>query len=112
MSVKDVKNYYDEVCNQYHDFLTELRDFEDLCSKGMVAPETIEMAKKAIEPLKDNWQKLNYIMFLLNKPNKKAKLDRFKNQSKNLLKNSITDSEVYKQNEQAISNLIDLKNNS
>ena len=29
MSVKDIKLYYNEVCDQYHDMLTELRDFEE-----------------------------------------------------------------------------------
>ena len=69
MSVKHVKKYYDEVCNQYHEFVAELKDFQELCNQGMVAPEVIEQAKKSIEPLKDNWEKLNYIIFLLNKPN-------------------------------------------
>ena len=77
MSVKHIKEYYNKVCEQYHDFLEELRDFETLCNEGLVAPEMIEQAKRTIEPLKDNWEKLNYIIFLLNKPNNKSKQDRY-----------------------------------
>ena len=110
MSVKHVKEYYDNVCNQYHEFIEELKDFEQLCNEGMVAPEIIEQAKQAIEPLKDNWQKLGYIIYLLNKPNKKSKQDRYDKATKTLTSNSITDMQVYQQNKEAISNLQGLKN--
>ena len=70
MSVKHVKDYYNKVCEQYHDFIAELKDFEQLCNDGLVQPEVIEQAKKSIAPLKDNWEKLTYLMYLLNKPNK------------------------------------------
>ena len=93
------------MCNQYHEFIEELRDFQDLCNEGMVEPEVIEQAKQAIEPLKDNWQKLNYIFYLLNKPNKKDKQSRYDKVSKNLTDNSISDTQVYEQNKDTISNL-------
>ena len=109
MSVKHIKEYYDEVCAQYHDFVLELKDFEQLCNDGMVAPEIIEQAKKSIEPLKDNWQKLNYIMFLLNKPNKKSKQDKYNKQNKQLLSRSTTKESVIKQNSDAINALKDIK---
>lgn len=109
MSIKHVKQYYEEVCNQYHEFVEELKDFERLCNEGMVSPELIDQAKQTIEPLKDNWQKLNYIMFLLNKPNKKDKANAYTKSKKKLLSNSITKDQVITQNEEAISNLKSLK---
>ena len=110
MSVKHVKKYYEEVCSQYHEFIEELKDFQNLCNEGMVEPEVIEQAKQAIEPLKDNWQKLNYIIYLLNKPNKKTKHNKYDKCSKELIENSITDTQVYQQNKDSISNLQSLKN--
>lgn len=107
MSVKHVKAYYEEVCQQYHDFIEELKDFEELCANGMVSPETIEMAKKTIEPLKDNWMKLNYIMWLLNKPNRKENARKYERQVKQ--KPCITDKQVFEQNAQCIQNLNNLK---
>ena len=109
MSRKDVMNYYNTVCDQYHEFIEELKDFQDLCNQGMVAPEIIESAKKTIEPLKNNWQTLNYIIFLLNKPVKKSKQKRYNNQNKKWLKDCKTDKEVYAQNQKAIENLKELK---
>lgn len=32
MSRKDVMNYYNTVCDQYHEFIEELKDFQDLCN--------------------------------------------------------------------------------
>ena len=109
MSVKHVKEYYNNVCDQYHEFIEELRDFETMCNEGLVAPEIIDQAKKTITPLKDNWEKLNYIMFLLNMPNNKKKQDRYKKQDQYLKKPTISDKEVYKQNSKAIDDLKDLK---
>ena len=73
MAKKDVIKYYNQVCDQYHDFVEELKDFQELCNSGMVTPEVIEQAKKTIEPLKNNWQTLNYIIFLFNNLNKLKK---------------------------------------
>lgn len=105
MAKKDVINYYNEVCAQYHDFIEELKDFQDLCNQGLVTPEVIEQATRTIEPLKNNWQTLNYIIFLLNKPVKKNKQNRYINQNKKALKNCKTDKEVFQENENALNKL-------
>lgn len=107
MSVKHVKAYYEEICNQYHDYLEELRDFEELCMNGMVPPEQIENAKKFIEPLKDNWMKLNYIIWLLNKPNKKEKKKSYERMNKQI--DCVTDKEVFEQNQGCIDKISKLK---
>ena len=107
MSVKHVKAYYEEICNQYHEYVEELKDFEELCESGQVPPEQIENAKKFIEPLKDNWMKLNYIIWLLNKPNKKERQKDYERRVKQ--ENCITDAEVFDQNKKCIENLKGLK---
>ena len=103
MSVKHVKAYYEEVCNQYHEYLEELRDFEQLCMQGLVPPEQIDNAKKLIEPLKDNWMKLNYIIWLLNQPNKKDKIAKYKKQVPKPI--CIDDKQVFEQNQNCINQL-------
>lgn len=107
MSVKHVKEYYEQICNQYHDYLEELRDFEELCNQGMVPPEQIENAKKFIEPLKDNWMKLNHIIWLLNKPNKKSKQKSYVKRVPD--NDSIKKAAVIEQNQKCIDNLNKLK---
>ena len=103
MSKKDFDLYYEEVCKQYKDFLEELKDFEELAKQQVVSPETIENAKAVIEPLKVNWETLNYVMYLLNKPVKKSKQDRYEKSCKP--KQCKTDKEVYAENQKCIDSM-------
>lgn len=98
MSKKHVEKYYNQVCDQYHTFIEQLKVFDEECKKGLVPPEVIDNVKLTIEPLKNNWQTLNYIMYLLNKPNKNSKQKRYENQNKKLLKDSKTKEEVISEN--------------
>jgi hypothetical protein len=86
MSVKDVKAYYDEVCQQRQEMLNEIHDFEEECQKGLIEPERLDQIKETIQPLLNNYQTLSYIMFLLNKPVKKSKQDKYLSQNKKFLK--------------------------
>ena len=94
MSRKDVDSYYAKICDQYYELKQNLRDFEEEARNGMFPPERIEEIKKQIMPLKDNYERWSYMMFLLNQPTKKEKQTRYKNQHKRFLdtldkKNSI-----------------------
>lgn len=102
MSKKDVEQYYYTLNAQYHEFAEELKDFEDLCSQKLVSPEVVESAKKQFLVVKDNWERLNYIMYLLNKPVKKSKESWYKKQNKNKLVTSITSEQVIQENNKAL----------
>lgn len=97
--------YYDTVCKQYSEFVEEIKDFEECVANGVVAPETIDNVKTMLEPLKQNWQMMNYIVFLLNKPNRKSKQKVYANQNKKLISDCITDKQIYDKNECCISNM-------
>lgn len=86
MSVKDIKNYYDSVANQYLEMVNDLKDFEEAVSNNIIEPERLEQIKKNIEPIKTNYQRLSYIMYLLNLPVKKSKHKKYENQNKKFLK--------------------------
>ena len=102
--------YYDNVCKQYSEFIDEIKDLEGCVQNSVVSPETLENVKTMLEPLKQNWQMMNYIVFLLNKPNKKSKHKVYQNQNKKLIKDCITDKDVYKQNNDSISEIKNLTN--
>ena len=85
MAVKHIKEYYNEVCNQYSEMLSEIRDFEKEASQGLIEPERLDQIKESIKPLMNNYQTLSYIMFLLNKPSRKEKEKRYERQNKKLL---------------------------
>ena len=108
MSVKDVRDYYDKVCEQYLEMKNELADFTEEANKGLIEPERIEQAKQAIQPLMNNYERITYIMFLLNQPANKKKVARYKKQQKkkiaNLSEVNSLDA-VLKENECAIKNI-------
>lgn len=105
MSKKHFEKYLDEVSAQYHEMNEDLRDMEKLVANNMMPPEFLDKLKVMIAPVKDNWLKLNYVKFLLDMPNKKEKVSKYRNQNKKILENVITKEEVLKQNEEALVNL-------
>lgn len=85
MAVKDIKIYYDEVCDQYHELINELHDFEKEAEQGFIEPERLEQIQKSIQPIINNYQMLSYIIFLLNKPARKEKYKKYEKQNRKLL---------------------------
>ena len=70
MSKKDVIEYYKTISKQREEMLQNLKDFEKECENGMIEPERIETIKENIQPLLRNYERISFIMFLLNQPNK------------------------------------------
>lgn len=85
MAVRHVKEYYNKVCDQYHDMLNEIRDFEEEAKKGLIEPERLDEIKKNIQPLINNYQTLSYIIFLLNQPNRQSKEKAYQRRNKEFL---------------------------
>lgn len=103
MSVKAVRKYYDQICDQYQEMLQNIHDLEEEAAQGMVEPERIERLKDQVAPIKQNYERWSYMMFLLNQPERKSKQPRYKDQNRRLLrsldpKNSL-DSVVEENNE-------------
>lgn len=73
MAVKHVVEYYEQICDQYKQLNDELKDFQKMVEEGIVEPERIDNLKKIIEPLKNNYMTISWIMFLLNKPQRESK---------------------------------------
>ena len=68
MSKKAVDKYFEQICEQYHEMLENIHDLEKECANGIVEPERVERLKSQIEPLKQNYERWSYMMFLLNQP--------------------------------------------
>lgn len=112
MSKEHVDAYYQEVCQNYIDMNEAIKDLEEECNNGLVDPDKLEEMKKLIEPLKNNYMTLSYIMFLLNKPKRKNKEKQYVRQNEKLLKiipTENTKSGVLKQNEEVIESIKSLK---
>ena len=85
MSVKAVKKYYDQICEQYHEMMENIKDLEKECQSGLVEPERIERLKEQVAPLKQNYERWAYIMFLLNEPQRKSKQPKYRKTNQKLL---------------------------
>lgn len=82
MAVKHVKEYYNQVSNQYQEMLNCLKEMEKEYNENLVSPEQYKQMQRTIEPLKNNYMTLSWIMYLLNQPTKKEKIEKYNNQNK------------------------------
>lgn len=87
MSKRHVDEYFNTIANQYHEMLESLREIEEECNKGLMDPDRLEQIKTMINPLKENYMRISYIMFLLNQPNREKKVKKYQEQNKKLLNN-------------------------
>ena len=94
MSVKDVKNYYTQICQQYQEMIDNIKDLETESEKGLIEPERVERLKEQVAPIKRNYERWTYMMFLLNKPQRKQKFKKYQQQNKRLLSNLSSENSV------------------
>lgn len=87
MSKKAVDKYYKEITDQYHEMLDDIKDIEKEVADNMAPPELLENLRTQITPIKQNWERWTYMMFLLNQPERKSKIARYKQANKNLISN-------------------------
>ena len=85
MAVKDVKEYYFKLITQKAELEADLADFEEALKNGFITEEQMQAAKDELIPYQINLDRLTYIMYLLELPNKKAKKAKFANQNKKIL---------------------------
>lgn len=108
MAVKHIKEYYEQICDQYVQMNEELRDFQKEVENGLVEPERIDNLKKIIEPLKNNYMTLSWIMYLLNKPQRDSKDKAYEKRNKKLIESldkNFDKSAILKQNEDVIKSI-------
>ena len=87
MSVKAVRKYYDQICEQYHEMIELIHDLEKEAEQDLVEPERIERLKEQVAPINQNYERWTYMMFLLNQPERKSKHEKYKRQNSRLLQN-------------------------
>ena len=87
MSKKAVENYYNEITAQYQEMLNDIKDIEKDVMKGITSPELLDTLRSNIAPIKQNWERWSYMMFLLNQPQRKEKVARYKRANQKLLAN-------------------------
>lgn len=85
MSVKHVEKYYEQIRSQYKEMIQDIQDLEVEATQGLVEPERIDRLKEQVAPIKDNYERWSYMMFLLHTPNRKAKQKGYSKRNQKLL---------------------------
>lgn len=80
MAKRDVNLYLCEVEEQYLEMTSSVKELEEDAQKGLIDPETYAQLTREADLLKANYERIAYIIFLLNKPNRKGneKADLYK----------------------------------
>ena len=77
MAIRDVKLYFLQVQSQYQELLDEVDDLEKALADDILTEEQFEIAKKSIDIIKGNYERLAYIIMLLNRPKQKDKAVKY-----------------------------------
>lgn len=73
MSKAHVNLYFLEIQNQYFEMLENLKEFKELAEQGKISQDEYNNMIAEVELLKSNYERISYIIMLLNKPQKKSK---------------------------------------
>ena len=82
MSKKHFDKYFQETFEQYKQMTDLIKDLEKEVQEGLCPPEKIDQLEQVCAPLKNNYLRLSYVMYLLNQPNRDKKAEKYKNQNK------------------------------
>ena len=104
MAVKDVKEYYYKMLAQYLEMKNDLADFEEALKNGFITEEKLAEVKDTVNSLELNYDRLTYIMYLLELPNRRSKHAKHNKANKKLV-------EAFK-DRNADTNAVELENKS
>lgn len=82
MALRDVKEYYYKVAALYAESKADFEDFEKGLADGYVTEEKVLEVKEELNNLEINFNRLAYIMYLFELPNRKSKQDKYKKANK------------------------------
>lgn len=80
MAIKHLEEYYKKVCGDYTEMLQTLTDMEEALNNNLVSDEQMNQLKQMIEPLKNNYMTLSWVMYLLYQPSRKEKFKKYDKQ--------------------------------
>lgn len=85
MALRDVKEYYFKMLGQYFEMKADLADFEQALKDGFITEDQMQAAIEDVDKVKQNYERLSYIMYLLNLPNRKSKQEKYIKMNKKLI---------------------------
>jgi len=109
MAVRDVREYYWKLLAQQEEMQNDLEDFTEALQNGYITEEKLEDVKLEVNRLKENVDRVAFILYLLEKPNRASKKPSYNRQNKKLLqefdKRNATDDNVIAENKSALDHI-------
>ena len=84
MSKKHFEDYLNSVYKSYLKLEKVYNAYLEECQRDMVEPERLQQIEEMIKPIKDSYNTLRYVKYLLDMPNKKSKTATYINQNKKI----------------------------
>lgn len=85
MARKHFDDYYNKICSQFFSLNEVFDEISKEVASGMVEPERQKQLEATIAPIKNSYQMLSYIKYLLDQPVKKEKEPKYRRMNKKLL---------------------------
>lgn len=111
MALRHVKDYFQKTEEQYLEMKEDAEELQKLLDEGKIAEEFVKSYEDKLLTIKQNYERLAYIMYLFTIPNREKKRKKFTKQSSNnrietyLNKNNASVSKVTLENCDILTNL-------
>lgn len=111
MAVKDIRKYYQTMQAQYLSMKQTLADANEALANGYFTEERVADLKQRVELIEQNYNRISYIIYLLDMPNRNTKKKAYNRQNKKKLAELKTEEadldSVKKENAEAINEIKD-----
>ena len=77
--LKDVKEYYYKLLNQYLEIKADMADFDKACKDGFITEDQLKDAKEDFLRIEQNYNRVSFFMFLLTNQPKRPRGKRNRN---------------------------------
>ena len=84
MAIKHIKDYYQQVEKLYLELASDLAEMEKDFKNGDCTEEELQNLLIPVNNIKENYERLSYILFLFYQPKKKSKKEKYEMANKDL----------------------------
>lgn len=84
MAKSDVREYLYTMLQQYLEMKNDLKEFDQAFKDGYITEDKLEEIKMDVARLRENYDRLVYICYLLDLPNRSKKKEKFKAANKDI----------------------------
>lgn len=85
MAKKHFEDYINTIYKQYLDLNEALQELSQEVENNLISPERLDQLKLTIAPIKNSYETLLYVKYLLDMPQRKEKQLKYKNTHKKMV---------------------------